>query len=55
MNASFEYQGQVLVVMEAMKMEHVVRAPHDGVVDKIAFGPGDFVEGGKSLVHLTSL
>ncbi len=36
--------GQVLLVMEAMKMEHTVTAPHDGVVRQIAVAEGDQVE-----------
>lgn len=39
-------------MMEAMKMEHVVKAPHDGLVEKVHFSVGDFVEGGKPLVQL---
>ncbi len=30
---------QPLVVLEAMKMEHVVAAPHDGVVRKLLCAP----------------
>ena len=36
--------GQVLVVLEAMKMEHAVRAPLDGVVEQVAVGAGQQVE-----------
>ena len=36
--------GQVLVVLEAMKMEHAVRAPQDGVVEQVAVGAGQQVE-----------
>lgn len=43
-------KGQPLVIMEAMKMEHVIRAPKDGVVKAIMFNQGDFVEGGKTVV-----
>jgi 3-methylcrotonyl-CoA carboxylase alpha subunit len=43
-------KGTSLVIMEAMKMEHVIKAPKDGVVEKILYSTGDFVEGGKSLV-----
>ena len=32
--------GDVLVVLEAMKMEHTMRAPHDGVDRGAARGPG---------------
>ena len=43
-------KGQALAIMEAMKMEHVIRAPKDGVVKGILFNQGDFVEGGKTVV-----
>jgi 3-methylcrotonyl-CoA carboxylase alpha subunit len=43
-------KGQPLVIMEAMKMEHVIRAPKDGVVQAVLFAQGDFVEGGKTVV-----
>jgi acetyl-CoA/propionyl-CoA carboxylase biotin carboxyl carrier protein len=36
--------GQVLVTVEAMKMEHQVRAPVDGIVSGIAVAPGDQVD-----------
>ncbi|KAI7871713.1 carbamoyl-phosphate synthase L chain, ATP binding domain-containing protein [Spinellus fusiger] len=40
----------VLVVLEAMKMEHVIRAPVAGVVDQVLYNVGDLVEENKSLV-----
>jgi propionyl-CoA carboxylase alpha chain len=43
-------EGQVLVVLEAMKMEHTLRAPHDGSVVDVHFAPGDQVEAGAVLV-----
>jgi propionyl-CoA carboxylase alpha chain len=43
-------QGQVLVVLEAMKMEHSLRAPHDGTVIERLCEPGDQVEAGAVLV-----
>ncbi|KAF7725493.1 Methylcrotonoyl-CoA carboxylase subunit alpha, mitochondrial [Apophysomyces ossiformis] len=39
-----------LVVLEAMKMEHVIRAPADGVIDQVLYAVGDLVEENKSLV-----
>ena len=45
-------QGDVLVVVEAMKMEHSVRAPQAGTVKKVMFAPGDRVEEGAELVEL---
>jgi len=43
-------KGAPLAIMEAMKMEHVIRAPKDGIVDTVFFKAGDFVEGGKIVV-----
>ncbi len=43
-------KGQVLVVMEAMKMEHGLRAPHSGKVVSVLSSPGQQVEGGQVLV-----
>jgi propionyl-CoA carboxylase alpha chain len=42
--------GQVLIVLEAMKMEHTLRAPHDGTVREVDFDAGDQVEAGAILV-----
>ena len=35
--------GQSLLVVEAMKMEHVITAPHDGTVTEIDVAPGSTV------------
>ena len=44
-------KGDPLLILEAMKMEHVIRAPSDGVVvARLPFGVGDFVEDGQVLV-----
>jgi 3-methylcrotonyl-CoA carboxylase alpha subunit len=43
-------QGDTLVVLEAMKMEHAIRAPADGVVTQVFGAPGDQVEEGAVLV-----
>jgi propionyl-CoA carboxylase alpha chain len=45
-------KGQVLVLMEAMKMEHGLRAPHAGKVVSVLSSPGEQVEGGQVLVVL---
>jgi len=42
--------GQVLIVLEAMKMEHTLRSPHEGTVAEILHNDGDQVEGGAVLV-----
>jgi 3-methylcrotonyl-CoA carboxylase alpha subunit len=43
---------QPLIVLEAMKMEHVVTAPHAGVVREILFDRGEMVAGGAELIRL---
>ncbi|KAI8099673.1 carbamoyl-phosphate synthase L chain, ATP binding domain-containing protein [Halteromyces radiatus] len=43
-------KGDAIIVLEAMKMEHVIRAPMDGVVDQVLYNVGDLVEENKSLV-----
>jgi acetyl/propionyl-CoA carboxylase alpha subunit len=42
--------GETLVVMEAMKMEHAVKAPHDGVATDVRAKVGEQVDGGALLV-----
>jgi biotin carboxyl carrier protein len=42
--------GQVLVVLEAMKMEHQVTAPEAGVVSEVLVAVGEQVENGALLV-----
>ncbi|MBF8756200.1 acetyl/propionyl/methylcrotonyl-CoA carboxylase subunit alpha [Pseudomonas guariconensis] len=45
--------GTALVVLEAMKMEHSIRAPHDGTVKALFCQEGDMVSEGAVLVELT--
>jgi len=47
-------EGEVLMVLEAMKMEHAIRAPLDGVVASVLVADGDQVQGGAILVVVTS-
>ena len=44
--------GDVLMVMEAMKMEHTIAAPADGVVQELLYAPGDQVTEGAELLKL---
>lgn len=46
-------KGDVLMVIEAMKMEYLIRAPFDGVVEKIHFKEKDQVEIGQTVVELS--
>jgi 3-methylcrotonyl-CoA carboxylase alpha subunit len=43
-------RGQPLMIIEAMKMEHTVAAPADGVVEAVRFAVGDQVEEGTELI-----
>jgi 3-methylcrotonyl-CoA carboxylase alpha subunit len=45
-------KGQALAVMEAMKMEHTIAAPADGVVAELMYAPGDQVDEGAELLRL---
>ncbi len=44
--------GQELIILEAMKMEHVVVAPHSGTVIEIYVGVGDTVTEGRVLCEI---
>jgi len=43
-----------LMIIEAMKMEHVVAAPVDGTVEAVRFAVGDLVEEGAELIALAA-
>jgi 3-methylcrotonyl-CoA carboxylase alpha subunit len=43
-------QGDALLVMEAMKMEHTIRAPADGTVQSFYYQAGELVDGGAELL-----
>ncbi|KFI72020.1 biotin/lipoyl-containing protein, partial [Bifidobacterium mongoliense] len=45
-------KGDLLVVLESMKMENYVYAPVAGTVTKILVSPGDGVEAGATLITL---
>ena len=45
-------RGDVLLVLEAMKMEHAIRAPRDGSVRRLPHAEGELVETGTPLVEL---
>jgi 3-methylcrotonyl-CoA carboxylase alpha subunit len=47
-------QGDPLLVLEAMKMEHTIAAPADGVVREVHFQAGQQVEEGARLMSLGS-
>jgi 3-methylcrotonyl-CoA carboxylase alpha subunit len=45
-------QGQPMMIVEAMKMEHTIAAPRDGTVAAVHYAPGDLVEEGAELIAL---
>jgi 3-methylcrotonyl-CoA carboxylase alpha subunit len=47
-------RGQPLAVMEAMKMEHTLAAPGDGVVTALRFAPGEQVGEGEALLDFSA-
>jgi acetyl-CoA carboxylase biotin carboxyl carrier protein len=47
-------EGDSLVLLESMKMEIPVLAPHDGTVAQIRTAPGDVVQDGDVMVVVQS-
>lgn len=47
-------EGQTLMILEAMKMEHKIVANHDGIVTALNFSAGDQVEQGNELLEISS-
>jgi propionyl-CoA carboxylase alpha chain len=45
--------GQIVLVIEAMKMEHTIAAPAAGMLTELRVGPGDQVNGGDVLAIVT--
>ena len=48
-------ENDALVIVEAMKMEHVIRVPADSVITAVHNGEGDFVDGDEVLVEFEPL
>jgi 3-methylcrotonyl-CoA carboxylase alpha subunit len=46
-------KDQPLIIMEAMKMEHTIKAPSDGKIDEVYYLAGDMVDGGSELLAFT--
>jgi 3-methylcrotonyl-CoA carboxylase alpha subunit len=46
-------RGQTLAVMDAMKLEHTIAAPADGVMAELLYAPGDQVVEGAELLRLS--
>ena len=46
------HKGQPLIMLEAMKMEHTLTAPRDGVVAELLVAIGDQISDGNLLLRL---
>lgn len=47
-------QGQAIIVMEAMKMQHTMQAPSAGIVTELFCQQGDLVDGGSQLLSFNA-
>ena len=47
-------QRTLLIVLEAMKMEHRIEAPVAGTVREVRVKPGDLVKSGDTLVKISA-
>jgi 3-methylcrotonyl-CoA carboxylase alpha subunit len=47
-------EGQPLAVMEAMKMEHTIAAPRDGLIAELLYAVGDQVSEGGELLRMAA-
>ena len=47
--------GDPLIILEAMKMEHTMRAAIDGIVEAVLVGDGEVVGPGQLLVQIISV
>ena len=45
-------KGDPLMIIEAMKMEHTIRAPKDGIIDILRYATGDIVEEGAQVIMM---
>ncbi|MBL0140751.1 MAG: acetyl/propionyl/methylcrotonyl-CoA carboxylase subunit alpha [Betaproteobacteria bacterium] len=44
-------KGQSLMILEAMKMEHTIVSPRDGVIERVAYAEGDLVPADALLIN----
>jgi len=47
-------KGQTILILEAMKMEHAIKADKDGILKKIFFKVGEQVQGGVALAEISA-
>jgi len=47
-------KNQPLLILEAMKMEHTISAPDDGIIEQVLYQAGEMVEDGAELIIIRS-
>jgi 3-methylcrotonyl-CoA carboxylase alpha subunit len=47
-------EGDPLMILEAMKMEHTIKAPQAGIVKRIGYNVGEQVQEGAELLIIGS-
>ena len=47
-------EGDALLMLEAMKMEHILRAPRDCVIEEVLCNPEQQVQAGDLLIQFAS-
>lgn len=47
-------KGQIIAVLEAMKLENEIVSPFDGIIDEILVKSGEIVDNGTSLMTVLS-
>merc|ERR1712159_793622 len=45
-------KGELICVVEAMKMRHEIRSIKNGIIESVLYKPGDFVENDQLLVEI---
>ncbi|MCA0364128.1 MAG: acetyl-CoA carboxylase biotin carboxyl carrier protein subunit [Spirosomataceae bacterium] len=45
-------ENEKLLILEAMKMENVIKIPHDAIIKKVCVGKGQAVDKGQVLIEL---
>jgi biotin carboxyl carrier protein len=46
-------RGQVILILESMKMQNELKAPRDGTIGRIRVRPGETVEQKQTLLSMT--
>jgi len=47
-------EGDVVLVLEAMKMQNEIKSPIEGIVGRVSFSPGDRVEANVAILEIMS-